>query len=327
MPPLPKGEAASKSKPARVSFFLLPNPLFCAIPFLYSCLYLWSREEFENGTGTYLRTAGHRVVFAHRGGRGRHQDRCAEAGRAADPLEPAGLSGRSGHDRPLLHDGLQRGDPAQPAGRVRTERSGHPHRHRADAGPNCPAERPPGPHLPVRIGLLQRSLYGLPAHFGAVWVGGAALCQRLCDRVQYPALDHGLRHGQRQFQPEGSGPQPAAHPGAVCDGGGPRRLPAADPGARPHRPAAGTAEQHEHPAFHAHHRHPHRHGRPEADRLRPTHLETGRAADAGHPGGVSGGLCGAGSAALRHERTGGAAVGVLPCRCNHLGVRRSVRPR
>jgi hypothetical protein len=92
-------------------------------------------------------------------------------------------------------------------------------------------------------------------------------------------------------------------------------------------PAAGTAEQHEHPAFHAHHRHPHRHGRPEADRLRPAHLETGRAADAGHPGSVSGGLCGAGSAALRHERTGGAAVGVLPCRCDHLGVRRSVRPR
>ena len=53
----------------------------------------------------------------------------------------------------------------------------------------------------------------------------------------------------------------------------------------------------------------------------------GRAADAGHPGSVSGGLCGAGSAALRHERTGGAAVGVLPCRCDHLGVRRSVRPR
>lgn len=68
-------------------------------------------------------------------------------------------------------------------------------------------------------------------------------------------------------------------------------------------------------------------GDPEADRLRPTHLETGRAADAGHPGGVSGGLCGAGSAALRHERTGGAAVGVLPCRRDHLGVRRSVRPR
>lgn len=68
-------------------------------------------------------------------------------------------------------------------------------------------------------------------------------------------------------------------------------------------------------------------GDPEADRLRPAHLETGRAADAGHPGGVSGGLCGAGSAALRHERTGGAAVGVLSCRCDHLGVRRSVRPR
>lgn len=95
----------------------------------------------------------------------------------------------------------------------------------------------------------------------------------------------------------------------------------------PHCAAAGTFEQHEHPAFHAHHRHPDRHRRPEADRLRPAHLEAGGGADAAHPGSLPCCFRGAGAAAVRHERTGGPAAGVLPRRRHHLGVCGPVRPR
>ena len=65
----------------------------------------------------------------------------------------------------------------------------------------------------------------------AVRFGGSALRQRLRYRFQHPALDHGLRHGQRQFQPQGSGQESAPHAGALRHGGGACYLPFADPGA------------------------------------------------------------------------------------------------
>ena len=60
---------------------------------------------------------------------------------------------------------------------------------------------------------------------------------------------------------------------------------------------------------------------------RPPHLETGRRADAGHPGPLPWGLCSAGAVPLRNGRTGRAAARVLPRRCHHLGVCGAVRPR
>ena len=68
-------------------------------------------------------------------------------------------------------------------------------------------------------------------------------------------------------------------------------------------------------------------GDPEADRLRPAHLEAGGGADAAHPGSLPCRFRGAGAAAVRHERTGGPAAGVLPRRRHHLGVCGPIRPR
>ena len=45
----------------------------------------------------------------------------------------------------------------------------------------------------------RRGLHGLPAYLRPVRLGGSALRQRLCDGVQHPAVDDGLRLCQRQF--------------------------------------------------------------------------------------------------------------------------------
>ena len=68
-------------------------------------------------------------------------------------------------------------------------------------------------------------------------------------------------------------------------------------------------------------------GRFKEHRLQPPHLETGRRADAGHPGPLPWGLCSAGAVPLRDGRTGRAAARVLPRCCHHLGVCGAVRPR
>ncbi len=95
----------------------------------------------------------------------------------------------------------------------------------------------------------------------------------------------------------------------------------------PAGPAHLPAGCHEHPSFHAHHRNADRGGRFKEHRLQPPHLETGRRADAGHPGPLPWGLCSAGAVPLRDGRTGRAAARVLPRRCHHLGVCGAVRPR
>lgn len=87
---------------------------------------------------------------------------------------------------------------------------------------------------------------GFPLISAAVRVRGSALCQRLCDRVQHSAVDHGLRLCEREFRHQRGPAQPAAHTGAVRHGDRPLHLPAADPGAAAHRPAAGADGQHDH---------------------------------------------------------------------------------
>ncbi len=56
-----------------------------------------------------------------------------------------------------------------------------------------PAARTPYPHLPFACIFSNAGVHGFSAHLGAVRVRGSALCQRLCDRVQHSAVDHGLR--------------------------------------------------------------------------------------------------------------------------------------
>ena len=185
-----------------------------------------------------LCAAGGCAVFADWSRCAGGKDGLAQGRGAADAFLAAGQSGGARHDRELLQDGVQHGDPAQPAGSLWAQCAGHPHGHGAHPASDGPPEGQPRPHLPVCLRLFQRGIHGLPAHLGPVWCRGPALRQRLCHGVQYPALDHGLRHGQRQQQPKGHCPQPAAHTGALCHGGGPFHLSAADPGSHPHRPAA-----------------------------------------------------------------------------------------
>ena len=87
----------------------------------------------------------------------------------------------------------------------------------------------PYPHLPVPPAFFPMRRTWFSAHLGAVWVGGAALRQRLCDRVQHSAVDHGLRLCEREFRPQRGPAQPAAHTGSVRHGDRPLHLPAADP--------------------------------------------------------------------------------------------------
>lgn len=141
----------------------------------------------------------------------------------------------------------------------------------------------PYPHLPVRLHFFQCGVHGFSAHLGAVRVRGSALCQRLCDRVQHSAVDHGLRLCEREFRPQRGPAQPAAHTGSVRHGDRPLHLPAADPGAAAHRPAAGADGQHDHTPFHGHHRHaPCRRG-PGLHRAQQAGVEAGRRAHAADP--------------------------------------------
>ena len=121
--------------------------------------------------------------------------------------------------------------------------------------------------------------------------------------------------------------EPGPHPGHLRCPGRPGHLPPANPHPCPAGPAHLPAGCHEHPSFHAHHRNADRGGRFKEHRLQPPHLETGRHADAGHPGPLPWGLCSAGAVPLRDGRTGRAAARVLPRRCHHLGVCGAVRPR
>ena len=132
------------------------------------------------GTGSYHRAAGHRPVSAHRLRLCGRQNRCAEAGGQTDPLEPPALSGRSGDDRPLLYDGVQRGDPAQPAGGLRDEHPRHPDRHGDHAAADGPPEGSPYADLSVCLRLFQRSLYGFPADLRPLWVGSTPVPMSRC---------------------------------------------------------------------------------------------------------------------------------------------------
>lgn len=102
-------------------------------------------------------------------------------------------------------------------------------------------------------------------------------------------------------------------------------LPAADPGAAAHRPAAGADGQHDHTPFHGHHRHaPCRRG-PGLHRAQQAGVEAGRRAHAADPRRLPGGVRAAGLP--QHDRTGRSAAGVLSVGRHHLGVCGAVWPR
>ena len=158
----------------------------------------------RNGTRTDHGRSGRHVVSAHGHRHRRCENRRAQTGGQADPFQPAGLSGGARHDRELLPYGVQYGNFAQPAGLLWDEPAGPAHRYRHHAGPHRPPQGQPYPHLPVRLHFFQCGVHGFSTHLGAVRVRGSALCQRLCDRVQHSAVDHGLRLCEREFRPKRS---------------------------------------------------------------------------------------------------------------------------
>ena len=181
-----------------------------AISLLYLCLYISCRDGGISLWNWHSICAQQVVcaVFADRQPvrRGRQDRLCSRPEGRADALQrcwsiwlcPAMIVNS-------YQDGVQRGDPAQPAGRVRAERAGHP----ASApcitlvsdGPPARTAAPPSSGLP-RV-FSNAAYMGFPLISALFGAEGPALRQRLRHGVQYPALDHGLRHGQRQCQRQG----------------------------------------------------------------------------------------------------------------------------